>query len=176
MPAATSPVAEILQRAVPPGARLYALLDSACAPDGPFEAADAGAACESLFAGRAGDHLRDVAPYLAEFPRRSAFAQWWFAEWGKSVGILLDAPAELAEVRRHFRTLTIVRDARRTKYFFRFYDPRVLRTFLPTCTPAEAERFFGPVRTLYCEDEDRGLLCYSLVDGKLVSRKIPLTT
>jgi len=35
--------------------------------------------------------------------------------------------------------------------YFRFYDPRVLRAFLPVCTPQEAKEFFGPVRSFLVE-------------------------
>ena len=38
--------------------------------------------------------------------------------------------------------------------YFRFYDPRVLRTFLPTCTPEETTEFFGPVRSYLVEAEE----------------------
>jgi hypothetical protein len=37
--------------------------------------------------------------------------------------------------------------------FFRFYDPRILRRFLPVCTPAETRQFFGPVMQFWVEDE-----------------------
>src|SRR5262249_7471285 len=38
--------------------------------------------------------------------------------------------------------------------YFRFYDPRVLRTFLPACTGAETKRFFGPVGIYLMETEN----------------------
>ena len=114
-------------------------------------AADAGLTAESLFAGRMGQLLADVAPYLVDFPLRSAFRDWWFKKWGTSVGVLVETEAHASEVRRHFRTLMIVRGQDRARYYFRFYDPRVLRAFLPACTPEEARRFFGPVAAFHCE-------------------------
>ena len=36
---------------------------------------------------------------------------------------------------------------------FRFYDPRVLRKFLPTCNADELQTFFGKVETFFAEDE-----------------------
>ncbi|MCF6281484.1 MAG: DUF4123 domain-containing protein [Candidatus Polarisedimenticolaceae bacterium] len=37
---------------------------------------------------------------------------------------------------------------------FRFYDPRVLRLYLPTCTGNEAKQFFGPIPQIIVEAEN----------------------
>jgi len=39
---------------------------------------------------------------------------------------------------------------------FRYYDPRVLRAYLPTCSPAELNTFFGPVTAFITEGENPG--------------------
>ncbi len=55
---------------------------------------------------------------------------------------------------------------------FRYYDPRVLRIFLPTCTPAELREFFGPLSRLYAEAEGgQELLEFSQAAGKLAVRQ-----
>jgi hypothetical protein len=42
---------------------------------------------------------------------------------------------------------------------FRFYDPRVLRIFLPTCNAQEVFQFFGPVVNSYlAENDDANIL------------------
>ena len=148
------PTGEIVfRRAVAARAPLYAVIDAAREPDGPSQAEQAGLPFRSLLAGELGGRLRDVAPYLVEFRDRSQFARWWFGRWGKSVGVLLEAAVELAELRTHLRTLLIVRHEDGRKYFFRFYDPRVLRVFLPNCTADEVRRFFGPIAAIYCEGQ-----------------------
>jgi len=38
---------------------------------------------------------------------------------------------------------------------FSYYDPRILRRYLPTCTPAEMERFFGPISAIVAEAQER---------------------
>jgi hypothetical protein len=38
--------------------------------------------------------------------------------------------------------------------YFRFYDPRILRIFLPECTAEEAVEFFGPIQAFWVEAED----------------------
>ena len=49
-----------------------------------------------------------------------------------------------------------VRDEGQRQLYFRFYDPRVLPVFLPTCDAEQRRQVFGPVEKLYC-----------LSDGKL---------
>lgn len=152
---------ELLRGAVPRQAQLYAVVDAARAPAGPYQAGQAELAHESLFAGEMGDRLKGVAPYVIEFPLEGPFPQWWFGEWGESIGILIEAPIKLAALRKHFRTLLMVKDDSRKRYFFRFYDPRVLRAFLPACTPDELAHFFGPITALHCEsDGGDALLTY----------------
>ena len=59
--------------------------------------------------------------------------------------------------------------------YFRFYDPRVLRIFLPTCDAAQLKEFFGPVAHFICEDEDPAFgLVFSLEQGKLKTEKVPV--
>jgi hypothetical protein len=133
------------------GTPLYAVLDAAREPEGPLAAHKAGLRVQSLYEGKLGDMLKSVAPHLIDFGVKSSFRDWWFGRWGKSVGILVETPASLSEVRKHFRTLTIVRGEDRSRYYFRFYDPRVLRAFLPACSAEEAARFFGPITAIHCE-------------------------
>jgi hypothetical protein len=47
-----------------------------------------------------------------------------------------------------------VRSQSGQRMIFRYYDPRVLRVYLPTCWPAELETFFGPVSAYLAEGED----------------------
>jgi hypothetical protein len=129
------------------------VLDAAYAPDGPNQARQAGVRFQSLFAGELGGKLEQVAPYVVEFRAGSSFGRWWFEQWGQSAGIMVEAPARLEELRQHFRTLLIVRDEHRQKFYFRFYDPRVLRVFLPSCAADEVGRFFGPITAIYCEGQ-----------------------
>jgi len=162
-------------RAAVPQAPVCALVDAAREPDGPFEARQAGLECRSLFAGELGDMLKEVAPFIIEFPARSPFRTWWFEQWGNSIGVLVEAPVSLGDLRKHFRTLTMVRDEARKRYYFRFYDPRVLRVFLPACTPEELKQFFGPITHFYCEgDGGQELLTFAVGREGLLVRRSPL--
>ena len=58
--------------------------------------------------------------------------------------------------------------------YFRYYDPRVLRVYLPTCDADELRTLFGPISRLLCEDEEGGLLKFWLAGGQLGSERIDL--
>lgn len=58
---------------------------------------------------------------------------------------------------------------------FRFYDPRVMRKFLPTCDAEQLKVFFGNVDTYFVEaEEGEILLAYSNNHGELVTKEIDL--
>ena len=80
--------------------------------------------------------------------------------WGNSWGIFLATSVDLATLRQHLRRFLMVKAETDDKdLYFRFYDPRVLRVFLPTCIPEETTEFFGPIRRFLIENEQsNGLL------------------
>jgi hypothetical protein len=71
----------------------------------------------------------------------------------------------------------MVRDPAGKRLMFRYYDPRVLRVYLPTCTAAELRAIFGLVERFWMEDEqsDR-VLEFGFDRLQLVQRTIKLET
>lgn len=60
---------------------------------------------------------------------------------------------------------------------FRYYDPRVLRVFLPTCNKEELTNFFGPIQAFVLEDtEEDTLIRFRRVKGVLKQEKRRFTT
>jgi hypothetical protein len=108
---------------------------------------------ESLYAG-IDEGLVDVAPYL--LPLAGRLESLMPLAWGNSWGVFLRSEATLAELRKHFRRFLMVQLEDGEEVYFRFYDPRVLRVFLPTCTAPEREGFLGPVQTFVIEGEHFG--------------------
>jgi len=109
----------------------------------------------SLYDGADGEKLDDVAPYLVQLSSRSPVTETLVREhWGKSWGIFVWALTDFKELRRHLRRFLLVHDPRGKVLYFRFYDPRVLRVFLPTCTSQETGDFFGPMSGLLLEGPD----------------------
>ena len=108
-----------------------------------------------LYEGEQARELAEVAPYLVQLQKNEPFTHWLFGNgWGKSWGIFLASNGDFEAVLRHFRQFVFVRDEKGKNVYFRFYDPRVLRSFLPTCRLEEAEEFFGPVNSFFMENED----------------------
>jgi hypothetical protein len=58
---------------------------------------------------------------------------------------------------------------------FRFYDPRVLSIFLPTCLPEQITEMFGPVTRFFAEAHDGAAIAeYSHAGGVLRRRLLSL--
>ncbi len=115
---------------------------------------EGGAQYESLYEGRSKAELTLFAPYLVSLPPWSKLLEKLVSKgWGKSWGIYLTCNLPFREVRHHFRHFLMVNMPDGGQVYFRFYDPRVLRVYLPMCTPEEIYQFFGPVGRFAAEDE-----------------------
>lgn len=113
---------------------------------------------QSLYEGAVGAELAPYGPYLVQLPKdASALLGWLNRSWGKAEGVFLAAEAPPCEIRRHLRRCLIV-ELRGRPVYFRFYDPRVLRRFLPECTHDEWIQFFGPIATYLTEADDASSL------------------
>jgi len=130
----------------------------------------------SLYRGYAQQMLGDVAPYLARCREGSKISSWLYESgWGNSWGIFLQSDSPLQDVRKHFRRFLLVQTEGGEEMYFRFYDPRVLRVFLPTCSREQLSEFFGPIRKYVVEDENPSYaLIFSLESGRLRSERINL--
>jgi len=161
-----------------PGERLYGIVDACQDKDLAFEARDRfKVPIRMLFQGNAAQYMDEVAPYLIPIDPASDYLESWAQRWGKNVGILLTTQADPVKLLRHLREIFVVQDESGQNYFFRFYDPRVLRVFLPTCTPQEAVQFFGPIRRFDCEAESSDeLLEFSFGEGRVHQKVVALTS
>ncbi|HEY5707586.1 MAG TPA: DUF4123 domain-containing protein [Terrimicrobiaceae bacterium] len=108
----------------------------------------------NLFESDVAEALADVAPYLTAFDPGEGYLENWTARLGKSAGILFIAASDPYKLYAHLRHILVVEDEEHQPFFFRFYDPRVLRIFLPTCTSEQLDEFFGPVRAWICESAE----------------------
>lgn len=124
----------------------------------------------SLYDGAEGEQLADVAPYLVALPPQSSLLTCLLREhWGDSRFTLFFAHADFKSVRRQLRRFLMIEDEQGKKMYFRFYDPRVLRGFLPSCTASECADFFGPISWFVPETEQQGLAqAFSYKDGSLL--------
>jgi hypothetical protein len=142
-----------------PGESLYGVVDAAQDVDFALDAERRfGLPMRMLFKGEAAQYMREVAPYLIPIPLDSEYLDAWAKRWGRNVGILLTSAADPNTVLRHLREIFVVKDEAGQEYFFRFYDPRVLRPYLPVCTAEEIRQFLGPIRVLLVEGSETGSL------------------
>lgn len=156
-PPASAEAARARLLAPPPGSRLYGIIDGVSVPDLRSLTESAAGRHGCLFPGPLPFEVERAAPHLVELdPDAELARRWWGEGWGEHWGILAHLPSEWGfnEVRRHFRTFLRVRLPDKRTVLFRYYDPRVLRAYLPTCTADESAMVFGPVTSYLLEDPD----------------------
>jgi hypothetical protein len=125
--------------------RLYAILDACDAPAVPEKCSELGPErAVSLYRGTAEEMYWAIAPHLAVVDPETL--EWIRSElWSQPWGIFAVADQNLEAMRRHFRRFLLVAAPNGEQWYFRFYDPRVLQRFLPTCSARQLNELFGPV-------------------------------
>ena len=157
---------------------IYAVLDGAVVKQLPdyLEERDSPFAC--LFRGETDPLVLTRAPYLVRLTPGDEIFSWILEEgWGRNWGMFVTVPADtdFDKVIDHFRQFVQVRLPDQRIVFFRFYDPRVVRPFLPSCDAGQAGELFAVPSAWMCESEDGGaLLVHSMKDGAVTTSKIAL--
>ncbi len=150
-----------------PGAMVYAVLDGASIPDLPSALARWQVESLCLFRGELDPDLAQAAPYLTVVQPETPFTEWVLQEgWGKHWGIFAISNTNFRTLRQHFRSFLMVYTPDGKPVYFRYYDPRVLRTYLPTCNARELRTVFGPVLRYIAEDKDPNVLLRFQPDGE----------
>lgn len=140
---------------------VYAVLDGASVPNLLEMIDEHEPEYTCLFSGDLDPEVEQTAPYLVRLQANSEFNQYVIEHgWGRHWGIFSTVPQDqpFVAVRKHFRTFLRVRGPDGTLMLFRYYDPRVLRVYLPTCNEDEAEILFGPLTSYLMEDEDPSVM------------------
>jgi hypothetical protein len=128
------------------GSKVYAVIDASRAIELIAAARQRGLEAYTLFSGELAEEVAHVGPCLVAIPEPERFAGSWSDALGSMPGVLLTTDAERDAIARHLRSVFLATDEEGVSYFFRFYDPRVFRAYLPTCTAEERAAFFGPVQ------------------------------
>jgi hypothetical protein len=131
-----------------------------------------------LYSGTLPPALEIAAPYLVQLEYQDRYTRRFLEQaWGNSWGIILKCDQRLDRLRRHLRQFLVVRDPRGGRLVFRYYDPRVLRVYLPTCNTEDLGKVFGPIQCFWTEGQASGsMLEFNLEGGKLVQRKLSTET
>jgi hypothetical protein len=124
----------------------------------------------SLYSGTVPRALEMNSPQLVELlPGHRLTERLLGASWGQAWGIFLRID-DAANLRHHLRKFLKVRDEQGRRMLFRYYDPRVLRSYLPTCTPEELAQVFGPIHSFVMESAAGACIEFSRVAGVLRHR------
>lgn len=89
-----------------------------------------------LFKGAARNTLKDVAPWIVRLEEGNRFTRHLFTKgpagwhlWDRDPGLYIRSRAGLDDLWRHFRKFTRVQDEHGQWFYFRFWEPRVARTY-----------------------------------------------
>lgn len=106
--------------------------------------------------------LARVAPHLVAVGDDTPIVGMFAGEGrDRSWGVMLRSEATIDDLATHLYGLVRARMPDGHEVLFRFYDPRVLRAYLPTCTPDELAEVFGPIEAFLVEQGDGQWLTYS---------------
>ncbi|MGL1902118.1 MAG: DUF4123 domain-containing protein [Fibrobacterales bacterium] len=133
---------------------VYAVLDGAQNRSIASTLFDSFARYECLYEGELTSEMRAVAPYLIRLRQGTPYTQWLFDNVpANNWGIFIKSTANFKELRRHLRRFLRVKSEEGKTLLFRWYDPRVMRAYLPTCTEEELNFIFGPMSHIITESE-----------------------
>jgi hypothetical protein len=133
--------------------KLFTILDAARHKDIYTQIRAAENRSNCLYAGSLTQELESAAPWLVDLDRAGdAFTEFLAHEaFGDSWGIFFLSSASLKDLRKHFRQFLLAKREDGTQVYFRYYDPRVTRIYLPTCNPEELKHVYGPVHSFLME-------------------------
>ena len=138
----------------PRGPQVHWLLDGARDPEIAGLLRAGGLEYTCLFSGPLHPALQAAAPYLVHLAAGSPTTNRLLQRgWGRAWGIFTVAPPDvtLVQQRLHFKKFLRVRTEEGRELAFRYYDPRVLNVYLPTCTADEFHTVLGPLNALIAE-------------------------
>ena len=113
---------------------------------------------ENLFQGEFAEITKEIGPYLVEvipYPDYKAESELMglFSDegamtrfnWHEELGIFIHSRYDFDTVLRHLRHFPVMKDENGKWFFFRFYDPKVLRNYLDVIatSPEKLNKFFG---------------------------------
>lgn len=151
----------------------YAVLDAASVPGLLEKLAGAPEEHLCLYRGELEPDIAVTAPYLVKLREESPFTDWILKEgWGRHWGIFVETPVGIEALRRHFRHFLRVKDHTGQILYFRYYDPRVLSIYLPTCNAGEIRVIYGPITRFIAEEEDTGNAFVFPVDALRIKPRV----
>lgn len=104
----------------------------------------------------AGEAQQEITPCV--LPVDPLLLEWLYhTVWRKPWGVFVLADAAAQTLAEHFARFLLATLPDGERWFFRFYDPRVLGPYLSNCSRQESAAFFGPARAFALVDPDSGV-------------------
>ena len=118
-----------------------------------------------------------IGPYIFSVKNSSPFYEWYMKNgWGNAWGLMIFSSETIDRLNDHFLKFKYMQDESGIKQYFRYYDPRVLKKFLPTCTKEELNKFFGPIEYFIVEGDLKvEAIKFVLENDKLNQEKISVS-
>lgn len=155
--------------------QLYAILDSARSGEIVPMLEDSKCQFKSLYDGEAAENLANVAPYIVHFSEDDPLLDKLISDgWGEQWGIYMTSYETLDRLRHHFRHFTMVKLPDGRVGYFRFYDPGIIRVYLPACSQREIAKFCEKIN-IVCVEKFDGLatmVMYKSKNGSLIETNI----
>jgi hypothetical protein len=108
----------------------------------------------SLYSGLDATLLAEVAPYLIKVGPSPAVQQLIVQSWGEARLIFIESEASAEALRIQLKKNLIVKLANGKDGYFRFYDPRALRSFIGATNFDQLDHLFGSaIRRIHIEQD-----------------------
>lgn len=141
---------------------IYAIVDGAACPDLRFKIYDWQPVYACLWSGVLEPDLEEVAPYMVKLEKGNAFTEWLMSNGHQSNwNIFVESSLNPLAFRKQIRKLNLVRSPDGKNMVFRFYDPRVLKSFVQMLTDEQFEVFYKGISQFFIV-EDANLVTLNL--------------
>ena len=149
---------------------VYAVVDGASCPDLRFKLFEWQPQSCCLWSGKLAPDMEEVAPYLVKLHSDSLLTDWLIRYgWDHHWNIFVDSQLPFKALRKQLRKLLLVKSPEGESLTFRYYDPRVMSIFIPTCESHQAEQLFQNIETfLYQDDVHLMRAGFSVVEKQVV--------
>jgi hypothetical protein len=125
---------------------VYTVIDGASAPILLGKLAEYEPKYSCLFRGELSIEMAEVAPYMVKLEADDEFTNWLLEYATESpCCIFAKTESDFLTLRKHFRSFLRVQSPEGNTLHFRYYDPRVLSVYLPSCEEEENKVLYAGV-------------------------------
>jgi hypothetical protein len=132
------------------GYNVYTVIDGASAPILLGKIAEYEPKYTCLFRGELSIEMAEVAPYMVKLKPDDDFTNW-LLEYATEYPccIFAQTDKDFLALRKHFRSFLRVESPEGETLHFRYYDPRVLNVYLPSCEEEDNKILYADVIERY---------------------------